>query len=53
MTGHEHKHPVQPPEGTLWNPGPCRICGKTYARAQAERQLAEAQAAMAATEDET
>ena len=50
MTDHEHAHPVQPPQGSMWEPGPCRICGKTYARAQAERQMAEAQAAMEATE---
>lgn len=49
---HEHTFPVLWPQGTIWAPGPCRDCGKTYDRAQAERQLAEAQAAMAATEDQ-
>ena len=47
---HEHAHPVQPPEGQIWAPGPCRICGITYARAQAERRLREAQAALGAPE---
>jgi hypothetical protein len=49
--GGEHRcaFPCNPPGGTFWVPGPCRICGKTYERAQAERQLAEAQAAMEAT----
>ncbi|GIH91972.1 hypothetical protein ACFFMN_33810 [Planobispora siamensis] len=23
----EHSFPVQPPEGTLWAPGPCTHCG--------------------------
>lgn len=47
---HEHSHPVQPPDGSMWAPGPCRICAKTWDRVQAERQLREAQAAMDATE---
>jgi len=47
---HEHEFPVQPPEGSILAPGPCRACGKTWDRAQAERQLREAQAAMEATE---
>ena len=50
MTDHEHSHPVQPPEGLIWDPGPCRICGITYARARAERRLREAQAALGALE---
>ena len=50
MADHEHTHGVQPPEGTIWAPGPCRTCGKTWVRVQAEKALAEAQAAMAATE---
>jgi len=45
--GHEHSFPC-PPGGTFWAPGPCSICGKTWDRAQAERQLREAQEAMAA-----
>jgi len=48
--GHECSFPVQPPEGTFSAPGPCRACGKTYDRAQAERLLAEAVEAMNATE---
>lgn len=48
--GHKCRFPLQPPEGTFWAPGPCRICGKTWDRAQAEQALAEAQAAMTATE---
>ena len=47
---HEHRFPCNPPGGTFWAPGPCVVCGKTYERAQAERQLKEAQAAMEATE---
>jgi hypothetical protein len=50
MKDHKHVHGVQPPEGTIWNPGDCRICGKTWKRIQAEKALAEAQAAMAETE---
>jgi len=46
--GHEHAFPVQPPDGGLRDPGPCRICGITYNRARAERRLREAQAALAA-----
>jgi hypothetical protein len=46
---HECAFPLQPPDGMFWAPGPCRICGKTYDRSQAERALAEAQAAMEAT----
>ena len=48
--GHTHNHSAQPPEGSIWNPGPCRVCGKSWVRTQAEKALAEAQAAMAATE---
>jgi hypothetical protein len=49
--GGEHKcaFPCNPPGGSFWAPGPCLICGKTYERSQAERQMAEAQAAMEAT----
>lgn len=47
---HKCGFPVQPPAGSWLNPGPCEVCGKTWDRAQAERALAEAQAAMAATE---
>jgi hypothetical protein len=47
---HKCSFPLQPREGTFWAPGPCRICGKTWDRAQAEQALAEAQAAMTATE---
>ena len=45
---HECSFPCNPPGGTMWAPGPCSICGKTWDRAQAERMLAEAQAAMKA-----
>lgn len=31
----------------MWNPGPCRGCGKSWDQLQAEKQLAEAQAALA------
>lgn len=48
--GHKCSFPCNPPGGTMWAPGPCTICGKTWDRAQAEKALAEAQAAMAATE---
>lgn len=44
---HECSFPCNPPGGTFWAPGPCVTCGKPYAVAQAERQLAEAQAALA------
>lgn len=50
--GHKCAFPCNPPGGTMWAPGPCRICGKTWDRAQAENALAEARAAMAATEAE-
>ena len=50
ISGHEHTHGVQPPEGSIWDPGPCQVCGRSWARVQAEKALAEAQAAMAATE---
>jgi hypothetical protein len=49
-TPHQCEFPLQPPEGSLLNPGPCRTCGRTWARDVAARALAEAQAAMAATE---
>jgi len=52
MTDHKHAHPVQPPHGSIFRPGPCRICGTTYERARAEKALADAQAAMAATDPE-
>ena len=48
---HECSFPLQPPEGTFLAPGPCRTCGKTYALAQAERQAAGAQAALAAARE--
>lgn len=47
---HECSFPVNPPGGTMWNPGPCSVCGKTWDRSQAELALAEGQAAMAETE---
>lgn len=50
MTDHEHAFPVQPPEGSWLKPGPCRVCGKTYERHEAERMAAEAQALLEATE---
>jgi hypothetical protein len=43
---HEHAFPVQPPEGSIWAPGRCRICGKTWELAQAEKAMAGALAAM-------
>jgi hypothetical protein len=43
---HKHKFPVQPPKGTFFAPGPCLICDKPYTLAQAERELAEAQATL-------
>lgn len=49
-TSHKHEFPVQPPEGSWLNPGPCRRCGKTWALEQAEKDLADAQAALAAAE---
>jgi hypothetical protein len=48
-TVHECSFPVQPPHGSLHAPGPCG-CGKTWERAQAERILEKAVAAMNATE---
>lgn len=32
----KHSFPVQPPHGTLANPGPCAGCGITWATVQAE-----------------
>lgn len=29
---HRHAYPLQPPEGSYLNPGPCRICGKPWER---------------------
>ncbi|GGS98818.1 hypothetical protein GCM10010156_66180 [Planobispora rosea] len=26
----EHSHPCQPPEGTLFEPGPCKHCGTPW-----------------------
>src|SRR2546423_1826305 len=43
---HEHAFPVQPPEGSIWAPGRCRECGKTWELAQAEKAMAGALAAM-------
>jgi hypothetical protein len=48
---HKHAFPVQPPEGSLAAPGPCRVCGKTWARAEAERQLKEVQAVLATLDE--
>lgn len=45
---HECGFPCQPPHGTIFAPGPCSTCGKPYLLAQAERQLADAQADLAA-----
>jgi hypothetical protein len=47
---HRCMFPVQPPRGSLFDPGPCE-CGKTWARSQAETQLAAGHAAMAALDD--
>ena len=47
-TPHQHCHPCQPPAGTLLDPGPCSVCGKSYRLTAAEAQLARAQAAVAA-----
>jgi NTP pyrophosphatase (non-canonical NTP hydrolase) len=41
---HEHAHSLQPPEGSYLAPGPCRTCGKSYDRTEAERGLAAARA---------
>jgi hypothetical protein len=49
MTAHNCSFPCNPAGGTFASPGPCE-CGKTYARSEAERMLAEAVAAMAATD---
>jgi len=49
---HECSFPIQPPDGSVTAPGPCSRCGKTWARSQAEQMLAEALAAMEATEPE-
>jgi hypothetical protein len=49
---HECSFPVQPPDGSFLAPGPCE-CGKTFARARAEEMLAEANAAMAATDPQS
>lgn len=43
---HEHAFPVQPPDGSMWAPGPCRVCGKTWELAQAEKAMEGAKAAM-------
>jgi hypothetical protein len=32
----KHSFPIQPPHGTLTNPGPCTGCGTTWAEVQAE-----------------
>lgn len=55
VVGGQHKHafPCNPPGGTMQAPGPCRICGITWDRAQAEKQLREAQEAMAAVDGGT
>jgi hypothetical protein len=50
-TDHKCLFPCNPPGGSFFAPGPC-ACGKTYARSQAEQMLAEALAAMDATEPE-
>lgn len=49
-TAHKCSFPCNPPGGTFFAPGPCVTCGKTFERAQAEKLLAEALAAMDATE---
>ena len=48
---HECSFPCNPPGGSWLSPGPCVTCGKTWALAQAQRQLAGAQAAMAAAQE--
>jgi len=53
QTDHKCLFPCNPPGGSFFAPGPCGTCGKTYARSQAEQILAEARAAMKATEPET
>ena len=30
----KHSHPVQPPHGLLWAPGPCEGCGVAYGAAE-------------------
>jgi hypothetical protein len=50
--GHKCSFPDLPPGWTfIGAPGPCPACGKTMARAQAEKLLAEAVKAMNATEE--
>jgi hypothetical protein len=51
ITPHEHSHPCNPPGGTMWEPGPCSVCGKSYDLAVAEAQLARAQAAVEAAKE--
>lgn len=46
---HECSFPIQPPDGSMTAPGPCE-CGKSWKRSKAELLLAEASAAMKATE---
>jgi len=43
---HEHSFPVQPPAGSVLNPGPCE-CGRTYKRHEIEEWLARALSALA------
>ena len=42
---HQHLFPIQPPGGTILNPGRC-ACGKTWELAQAEKAMAGALAAL-------
>ena len=43
---HEHEFPLQPPEGSFFAPGPCRVCGKPWVLDQAEKAMEGAKAAM-------
>jgi hypothetical protein len=45
IADHKCSFPVQPPH-FITRPGPCVTCGKTYVRAEAERQIAEARAVL-------
>lgn len=43
--GHGHSFPVNPPDGSMFAPGPCE-CGKTHAQSEADKLLAGAVFAM-------
>lgn len=43
----EHSFPVQPPHGSLGNPGPCNHCGLPYLVAMSLREIEDAQRELA------